>query len=67
MIKITKIPAPAYKEREETEDGLDKNEAATAAVAIGVAFPWKDTAEGYDFWAKVSNRLRAIANGEPLE
>lgn len=68
---ITKIPAPKYEPDEKKENGLDKEDrekSYAAADAISeCGFAWEETAEGYNFWQGVHNRLAAISRGESLK
>lgn len=69
--RITKIVGLDYGTTAVEENSLSATErrrardAAQALVTPG--FVWSNTAEGYDFWNSVRNRLKAIGNGEPLK
>jgi hypothetical protein len=46
--------------------GNSRKKLLQAAEFMEGAMPWDDTAEGFDFWSAVCERLRNIAKGEPL-
>ena len=68
MKEITKIDGLVYPP-DECEAALPlerREECRQAARLIYSAFVWADTAEGWDFWASLYERLNAISDGEPL-
>jgi hypothetical protein len=69
--KVTKISAPAnaYLVGIRNETGLSsaqRERLLKTAELLRGSMVWADTAEGWDFWASVCDRLINLSKGEPL-
>lgn len=68
---ITLIPPPADTEPAAPDEqnelsAIQKRRLLKAAELIMAGMRWDGTAEGFEFWSAVYERLRNIARGEPL-
>jgi hypothetical protein len=67
---VTRIPPPANAgvevKKQNELSGNSKEKLLQAAEFMEGGMCWEDTAEGFEFWSAVCERLRNIAGGEPL-
>lgn len=65
---VTFIPNPEYRDvNKPTQPSEAQREALLqAANCIFSGFVWYDSAEGFDFWRAVHDRLINIGHGEEL-